>query len=65
MRALPLFLTLVSAGLYALSFPPFFLFPLAWVALVPFFLAASMVRPSSAVAYGILWAVAATFGVAW
>jgi len=65
MVALPLLLTLGSAGLYAVSFPPLSWYPLAWVALVPFFLAASMVRPGYAAAYGILWAVVASYGVAW
>jgi apolipoprotein N-acyltransferase len=65
MVALPLLLTISSALLYALSFPPFSLFPLAWVALVPFFLAASMVRPVAAAACGILWGMVMACGVAW
>src|SRR5712692_8033481 len=65
MAAVPLFLTLVSAVLYALSFPPCSLFPLAWVALVPFFLAAARVRPGYAAACEIFWGVAAAYGVGW
>src|SRR2546425_2985276 len=65
MAAVPLLLTLLSASLYALSFPPCSFFPLTWVALVPFFVAASMVRPGYAAACGILWGVAAAYGVGW
>jgi apolipoprotein N-acyltransferase len=65
MTAAPLFLTLCSAVLYVLSFPPFALFPLIWVALVPFFLTASTVRPSSAAAYGLLWGALMTYGFGW
>src|SRR5215831_501176 len=61
----PFLLTVFSALLYALSFPPVSFFPLAWVALVPFFLSASMVHPSAAAAYGVLWAVVAEYGVCW
>src|SRR5712692_1023270 len=61
----PFLLTVFSALLYALSFPPFSVFPLVWVALVPFFLAASMVRPRSAAACGVLWGVVAAYGVGW
>ncbi len=61
----PLLLMLGSAGLYTVSFPPFSFFPLAWVALVPFFVAASMVQPVAAAAYGLLWALVAAYGVAW
>jgi apolipoprotein N-acyltransferase len=61
----PLLLTLGSALLYALSFPPFSWFPLAWVALVPFFLAVAKLRPGSAAACGLLWGVAMACGVAW
>jgi len=65
MVASPLLLTVSSALLYALSFPPFSFFPLVWIALVPFFLVASMARPGSAAAYGILWGVMAAYGVCW
>ena len=61
----PFLLMVFSALLYALSFPPVSCFPLAWVALVPFFLAASKVRPGYAAAYGILWGVVMACGVAW
>src|SRR5207253_1983225 len=62
---IPLLLTIGSALLYALSFPPFSWFPLAWVALVPFFLAVAMVCPGYAAACGLLWGVAMAYGVAW
>ena len=65
MTVIPLLLTIGSAILYILSFPPFALSSLMWVALVPFFLAASIVRPSRAAAYGVLWGVVMTCGVAW
>jgi len=61
----PFLLTVLSALLYALSFPPVSCFPLAWVALVPFFLAAAMTRPIWAAAYGILWGISAAYGVGW
>src|SRR2546426_7151917 len=61
----PFLLTVFSALLYALSFPPVSFFPLAWVGLVPFFVAASMVRPSVATACGVLWGVVAASGVGW
>lgn len=60
-----LFLTLLSAGLYALSFPPFALSFLAWIALVPFFLVAASVGPGVAALYGFLWCLAAAYGVGW
>src|SRR5262249_30296241 len=65
MTAIPLFLTIGSAILYILSFPPFALSPLMWVALVPFFLTVSRARPGFAAAYGVLWGVVMTCGVAW
>ncbi|MBI3250183.1 MAG: apolipoprotein N-acyltransferase [Deltaproteobacteria bacterium] len=65
MSALPLFFTLLSSGLYVLSFPPFSFTLLAWVALAPFFLAATMTRPRSAALYGGLWGVAVMHGVGW
>ncbi|MBI3247847.1 MAG: apolipoprotein N-acyltransferase [Deltaproteobacteria bacterium] len=61
----PLVLTFLSAAFYAASFPPFFLYPLAWMALVPFFLAVTTVPPFAAALYGILWSIFVTFGVAW
>src|SRR5690242_10623540 len=61
----PFLLTVLSAVLYALSFPPVSFWPLAWVALVPFFLAASTVRPIQAAGYGILWGIIMAYGVGW
>jgi apolipoprotein N-acyltransferase len=58
-------LTLLSAGLYAASFPPLSLAPLAWVALAPFFAAVALVPPRRAAALGCVWGVAAAYGVGW
>jgi apolipoprotein N-acyltransferase len=58
-------LTLLSAGLYAASFPPLSLAPLAWVALAPFFAAVALVPPGRAAALGCVWGVAAAYGVGW
>jgi apolipoprotein N-acyltransferase len=58
-------LTLLSAGLYAASFPPLSLAPLAWVALAPFFAAVALVRPRRAAALGCVWGVTAAYGVGW
>jgi len=46
----PVGLTLLSAALYALCFPPVSLAPLAWIALVPLLAAASRALPGSAAA---------------
>jgi apolipoprotein N-acyltransferase len=62
---LKLALTLLSAALYAASFPPLSLAPLAWVALAPFFAAVALVRPRQAAVLGCVWGVAAAYGVAW
>lgn len=61
----PVFLTLCSAALYALSFPPFSFWPLAWIALIPFFIVLTRMPPKLAAAYGMLWGIAMTGGVAW
>ena len=58
-------LTVVSAALYAASFPPLGLAPLAWVALAPFLVAAVRVRPLGAACLGTLWGVLMGLGVAW
>lgn len=65
MPALPLFLTLASAILYALCFPPFSLSLLAWAALAPFFVAIGSVRPGAAALYGFLWGIVMAHGVGW
>jgi apolipoprotein N-acyltransferase len=65
MRTVPLVLTLISAGLYAASFPPLSLSLLAWVALVPLFVAAAWVPPGPAALCGLLWGVVAAYGVSW
>src|ERR1043166_4098551 len=61
----PFVLTVLSALLYTLSFPPASLFPLAWVALVPFLLSTSMVHPCCAAVYGVLWGMVVAYGVGW
>ncbi len=63
MRGVPA--ALLSAGLYALAFPPASLRPLAWLALAPFFAAAARASPLRAAALGLVWAAAATVGVTW
>jgi apolipoprotein N-acyltransferase len=56
----------VSAGLYALAFPPFGLEALAWVALVPLALALHGRGPRVAAALAFGWGVLATLAViAW
>jgi len=64
-RALPVLATLLSAGLYAASFPPLALSPLIWIALVPFFAACSRVRPLAGAGLGVLWGVFACWGVSY
>ncbi len=63
MRVLPPALTLLSAVLYSWSFPPVAAYPLAWVALVPFLVAVSRVTPRRAAGLGVLWCLAAGYGV--
>ena len=63
--ALPVLATLLSAGLYAASFPPLALSPLIWIALVPFFAACSRVRPLAGAGLGVLWGVFACWGVSY
>lgn len=58
-------LVVLSSALYALSFPPFSWSFLAWVALVPLFIAISQVSPRQAAWYGGVWAILAGYGVAW
>jgi len=58
---LPAALTIVSGLVYALSFPPTALRPLAWVALVPLLVALERVRATQAALLGGLWAFVMTF----
>jgi apolipoprotein N-acyltransferase len=60
-----LFLILISAVLYGLSFPPFSLSLVMWVALVPFFIVVATERPRSAAAYGVLWGMTMTCSFGW
>jgi apolipoprotein N-acyltransferase len=61
----PVFCILCSAVLYALSFPPFSFWPLAWIALVPFFIVLTRMPPKPAAAYGMLWGIAMTGAFGW
>ena len=53
----PLAGALLSCALYAASFPPLGLFPLAWIALVPLLLTLRQVSPRRGAALGLLWGV--------
>jgi apolipoprotein N-acyltransferase len=57
--------TILSATLYAASFPPLSLAPLAWVALVPFLVVISSMRPGPAAAWGLLLGLVGAYGLAW
>jgi apolipoprotein N-acyltransferase len=61
----PAFATIASATLYALSFPPAGLAPLAWVALVPFLVVASRLRPGPGAVWGTVLGALGVFAVAW
>jgi apolipoprotein N-acyltransferase len=61
---LPLLLTGASALLYAAAFPPLGLHPLAWVALVPWLVAASRATPAAAAGLGVVWSLVLGLGVA-
>jgi apolipoprotein N-acyltransferase len=60
----PVLLTLTSALLYAAAFPPLGLYPLAWVALVPFLWALARVGPLAAAGLGLLWSLGLGLGTA-
>ncbi len=57
-------LVVLSAALYALAFPPWYLWPLAWVALVPFLRAIAGVTPGRAALLGLVWGCTAVWAVA-
>ncbi len=61
----PLALGVISAVLYALSFPPLALGGLCWVALVPLLVAAMRVRPARAFRHGLLAGFVAALAVGW
>jgi apolipoprotein N-acyltransferase len=50
--------------MYAAAFPPWYLWPLGWVALVPFLHALDDLRPRQAVIAGLVWGCAAIWAVA-
>jgi apolipoprotein N-acyltransferase len=56
--------TLLSAGLFALAYPPFGIRPLAFVCLAPFFLALGGGGAPRALGLAWLWAVVASCGIA-
>ena len=56
-------LTLVSAALYALAFPPVSARALAWIALVPFLVALRGAAPRRRLALGALWTLAVGWAV--
>lgn len=64
-RSLPVALaaTVASGMLYALAFPPLRLRPLAWVALVPFFVVLRDTRWSRRLALGVLWTLVSGWSV--
>jgi len=61
----PFALTAVSGLLFAASFPPLSVTGLAWVALVPFFVALGALPPRRAAAAGLIWTMMLAAGVAW
>jgi apolipoprotein N-acyltransferase len=61
----PALLTLATALLFGLSFPPVGAAPLAWVALVPFLVALARVPPRRAAALALLLAPAGALGITW
>ena len=62
-RATSLFATLASAVLYGLAFPPVAWRVLAWVALVPFFIAVRAVRLRAALGLAVAWTFAMAYAV--
>jgi apolipoprotein N-acyltransferase len=53
----------LSVGLHTLCLPPWNVWPLAWVALVPFFLALRGARPARGALLGLLWGTLAIWGI--
>jgi apolipoprotein N-acyltransferase len=53
----------LSAAIYASAFPPFGLWPLAWVALVPLLYALRSAAFAERVGLGVLWSLLAGWGV--
>ena len=61
----PVLLTLATAVLFGLSFPPVGAAPLAWAALVPFLVALARVPPRRAAGLALLLAPTGALGVTW
>jgi apolipoprotein N-acyltransferase len=59
----PVLLTLLSAALYVLAFPPWDLSFLCWGCLIPLFVAVPRLRPAHAAAMGLLWGTVAIWGI--
>lgn len=60
----PSLLVLASAALYSASMPPVAAHGLAWVALVPLFVAVARTRPLAAAALGLAWGIGISAGTA-
>jgi len=58
-------LVLGSAAAYALAFPPWYLWPFAWLALVPLLAVTRVSTPGRAALAGLVWGCAAIWSVAW
>jgi apolipoprotein N-acyltransferase len=56
-------LTLLSAALYVLAFPPWDLHFLCWACLIPLLLVVRRVRPAQALGIGLLWGTAVIWGI--
>lgn len=66
MAAVAPLLVVASALLYSAAFPPLDVGALAWVALVPFLVAAAQARSvHGAALLGLLWGMALTAGIGW
>lgn len=65
MAAVSLLFLIGSAVLYTLSFPPLSWYPLAWVALIPFFIAIVRLRTGYVAVCGVLRGLVMACGVAW
>jgi len=58
-------LTLLATALYGAAFPPLAATPLAWIALVPFFLPVTRVSPGRAAGLGLLFTLGLGVTVTW
>lgn len=58
-------LVLASAAVYALAFPPWYAWLVAWVALVPLLRVVTALPPRRAALAGLVWGCVAIWSVAW